>query len=410
MPTIVVSRQTYRELVDGSPMDQPPWPQPLIAVAPIDTAKQDDVAESLSRVHWDLVIVDEAHILSGPQRMALLERLISAKVVGRLLLITATPLPFFGPCLQKREDRLTSLLPDLAFTNWFAQIQDWEGQPIVRQPVQWAAVDYRRGPDEVAFLQMLQDGLREQVTNQATAFVRQILLQRAASSAFAVEQSLKRLQRSLKLQAEEDNILGIISRSDENSEDVDDDNLPEEPWSRGWGNHDAAIAFVEASLASLEQVQSDEKLATVTRLLQGLVLQPGSKVCVISSYLDSLSYLHSALSELNITADSATGEQAFSEREEAVSRFLREGTILLTTDVVMEGFSLAQVNHVIHFDLPQSPKILMQRQGRFDRFSRTQPLTMYYFRDTSGVLSLDQLVEQLIEKGKELLRSGILPE
>ena len=177
--SIMVSRQAYRELLAGTLIGESPWRQHSIAVAPIDTAKQDDIAESLAQVHWDLVIIDQAHVLSGPHRLALLKRLVSADAIGRLLLMTATPLPFFRPFLTERGNGGTSPLPNLAFTNWFADLLDWEGKVIVRPPVQWITVEYQRGPDEVEFLQMLCGGLQELTTTQTGEFVQGTLLQRS---------------------------------------------------------------------------------------------------------------------------------------------------------------------------------------------------------------------------------------
>lgn len=403
MPSIVVSRPAYRELLARTPVNELPWRQPLIAVAPIDTAKQDDIAESFAQVHWDLVIIDEAHLLSGPHRMALLRRLMSANAIGRLLLMTATPLPFFGPFLAKREEVVTSPLADLAFTNWFTGLRNWEGELIVRPPVRRITVEYQRGPDEVAFLQTFCRGLGELTTNQTSAFVQTILVHRAASSIFAVEQSLRRLQRTLALRATQASEL--LAGPTDDLEDLYDDTISEQSWNSLWENGNAAIRFVESSLNSLEQVQSDEKLASVTKLLQQLLDDSTCKICVISSYVDSLNYLHSAISDLNITAGLITGGQIFMEREEAVRRFLHDGRLLLATDAVMEGFNMAQVNHVIHFDLPQNPNRLMQRQGRFDRIGRTEPLSSYHFRDTSGALPSEQQVESTLSKIEQLTRT-----
>jgi superfamily II DNA/RNA helicase len=131
---------------------------------------------------------------------------------------------------------------------------------------------------------------------------------------------------------------------------------------------------------------------------------------VISFCLDSLNYLQSAVSDLDIAAELITGGQSFSEREQSINRFLKEGTLLLATDAVMEGFALPQVNDVIHFDLPQNPRTLMQRQGRFDRIGRNEPLVMYYLRDTSGALPLEQQVERLVSKAEALRNTGVLTD
>ena len=410
VPNIVISRQSYRELVAETPVGESPWPQPIIAIAPIDTAKQSDIAESLAEVHWDLVIIDEAHRLSGPQRMAMLERLISGKAVGRLLLMTATPFPLFSPFVDKHEEPFTSLLPDLSITNWLAGLRDWDGGLIATRPVQWVTVEYRRGSDELAFLQILQDGLRQFATDRNSAFMSTMLLRRAESSIFAVEQSLRRLHRTLAVQPGITKGMEPVADTAEDSDDALVEEVAEKTSNVIWEDNHAARQFVESCLDSLEQVQSDEKLASVTKLLKELIVRPASKICMISSCLDSLSYLHSTVSDLGIAADLVSSGHTFSERHDIIDRFRQEGTLLLATDAVMEGIILPEVNHVIHIDLPWNPMRMMQRQGRFDRIGRSEPLAMYFLHDTSGALPFDQQLERVLAKVEELRRTGILSE
>ena len=232
----------------------------------------------------------------------------------------------------------------------------------------------------------------------------------AADSEDVSQQSLRRLHRGLasrKILAESEE---PVPQDTEESEDTVDEDVSEAFPNLIWEDEDAARQYVETCLESLEQVQSNEKLSSLTELLQQLVSRPSSKICVISSFVDSLNYLHAAATDLDIAAEVVTGSQSHGERQEAINRFLGEGKLLLATDAVVEGLGLEQVNQVIHFDLPQNPTRLMQRQGRFDRIGRTEPLTMYYLRDTSGAVPFDQHIERLFVKAEEVRRTGILPE
>jgi len=47
---------------------------------------------------------------------------------------------------------------------------------------------------------------------------------------------------------------------------------------------------------------------------------------------------------------------------------------------------LPDIEHVIHYDLPMNPEVLERRRGRFDRFGRMVPCTMYLLRDESGAI------------------------
>ena len=86
VPVIQVDREFFRELEASAPPKTNPWPQPIIAVVSLDLAKRSEVARSLVATKWDLVLVEQAHSLAG-QRAALLDEMLGANAVGRLLLL-----------------------------------------------------------------------------------------------------------------------------------------------------------------------------------------------------------------------------------------------------------------------------------------------------------------------------------
>ena len=70
---------------------------------------------------------------------------------------------------------------------------------------------------------------------------------------------------------------------------------------------------------------------------------------------------------------------------------------MIGTDAAMEGSAMPQVAHAIQYDLPANPLSVAQRCGRFDRYGRTTPLTMYVLKDESGVLeSESSLIDKVI--------------
>ena len=83
--------------------------------------------------------------------------------------------------------------------------------------------------------------------------------------------------------------------------------------------------------------------------------------------------------------------------------------MLLATDVASEGVNLHhQCHHIIHYDLPWSIITLIQRNGRIDRFGQKQsPIIRYLMVETrEGFLAGDQeIFQRLIEKVEEINRS-----
>jgi superfamily II DNA/RNA helicase len=124
-------------------------------------------------------------------------------------------------------------------------------------------------------------------------------------------------------------------------------------------------------------------------------------------YADTLSYLYSATDDLGIQVYKATGVDSFAERQATIQGFLEQGGLLVSTDAGLEGATLQEVAHVIHYDLPSNPKILDQRLGRFDRYGREVPCTMYLLRDESGAMPVEfPPTDSIISEHRSRMLSG----
>ncbi|MDZ4781096.1 MAG: DEAD/DEAH box helicase [Planctomycetia bacterium] len=434
LPVVFVTRQVFREMEAAVPIGESPLNVDGIYVIGQDLAKQSDLAASLSAANWDLVIVDEAHRLASPQRAALLDRVVAADVVRRLLLLTATPLPMLEPWLRPSPDQPARLPSPLVLTNWYGVLKDWDGSNVDRQRVEWSVVSYSRNSDEVKFLSgllVLMPTLKS--GGDGTSVLTQVLIRRrAGSSLFAVEQSLQRLRSNLEVrmrldgkveQVEQDlgpvchiensTVEGTAAIGDETSTaQTEPDSDIEEVAATTlllpveWADLPAAVAVVEQCLDVLDCVSADEKLNALKGLIQSIIeSQIGSvpKICVFSMYADTVSYLHTAMEDVGLPLFKLTGGSSFTERQATVELFLREGGLILGTDgALSEGISLPQVAHVVHYDLPSNPLILAKRCGRFDRFGRTGPLTMYVLKDESGVLAFESRLIERVALNRDL--------
>ena len=145
MPVIQVDRKFFRELEASAPPKTNPWPQPIIAVVSLDLAKRPEIAQSLIAAKWDLVLVDQAHSLAG-QRAALLDEMLRAAAIGRLLLLGVTD-----------EGASKVPIPGLVTWNWYQRIADLSGAASPSMAIVLHVVEYERSPSEVDFLRKLRD-------------------------------------------------------------------------------------------------------------------------------------------------------------------------------------------------------------------------------------------------------------
>ena len=411
VPVFLVTRQVYRELEAAVQIGQSPWVGRSIYVISQDLAKQNDFSASLSGVTWDLVIVDEAHHFASPKRAKLLNRLIGAGAVLKLLLVTATPFPALEKLLYPLSDQSTGFPTPYAVTSWLGELRNWDGTMVERPRVDLKVVPYTRGNDELKFLSKLLSLLPEPETAIGVSrFLIRLLIQRAASSVFAIDQSLQRLSHRLKITVEEAESLFSKEIMDLTEADVDLEEVEPkiEQMSFEWTDEQISLTSVEQCLEELDTVSTDEKLNLVKNLIRSIIdEQTGDvpQICIFSMYNDTVSYLHTATEDIGIPSFKITGAVTFTERQAAVNRFLKSGGVLIGTDGgLSEGIELTKITHVIHYDLPSNPMIFEQRRGRFERYGRDTPCKVYLLRDESGILPLES---RLVESAASLHRSGI---
>jgi ATP-dependent RNA helicase RhlE len=90
------------------------------------------------------------------------------------------------------------------------------------------------------------------------------------------------------------------------------------------------------------------------------------------------------------------------EREQALEGF-KSGKveILVATDIVSRGIDIADVSHVINYDMPQHAEDYVHRLGRTGRMSKEgDAVTLYTASDREFLQSIENFVNQPIERRK----------
>jgi ATP-dependent RNA helicase RhlE len=90
------------------------------------------------------------------------------------------------------------------------------------------------------------------------------------------------------------------------------------------------------------------------------------------------------------------------EREEALKGF-RQGKyeVLVATDIASRGLDIADVSHVINFDVPQHPEDYIHRIGRTGRADQSgDALTLMVAADASHVFAIERFIAQKIQRVK----------
>ncbi len=95
--------------------------------------------------------------------------------------------------------------------------------------------------------------------------------------------------------------------------------------------------------------------------------EPDSAI-VFCNTRDTVNFIGSFLQNRGFDAEVLTGELTQSQRERVMSK-IKGGRLqyLVATDVAARGIDIADLSHVINYDLPESPEVYVHRTGRTGR-------------------------------------------
>ena len=331
------------------------WASEPLVVASLPLVRQATYRHALAAIDYDLVIVDEAHVLKN--RASAAWQLVNSLKTRFLLLLSATPVGnnlselynlilLLRPGLLKteatfrrdygqlaaledrdRRDRLRGLLREVMVRNTRAHID-------LHLPRRLAATEVVT-PDaaEAAVLDRLSAYVRERyATASATERWRLTMLQmQAGSSPSALRHGLR-----------------------EGDAGPRDDLAP--------------------VLNALDAVGTSAK----TRTLRALVRRaPGDKKIVFTRFRATLEEVAQALRADGHQVAVFHGGLTAAAKEAAIAAFEADAEILLSSEIGGEGRNLQFCRTVVNFDLPWNPTTIEQRVGRVHRLGQTRDVFVF---------------------------------
>ncbi len=395
------------------------WMKENQIITSMDFAKQEDIIKSFSSVHFDLIIVDEAHKMSAyryiekvdkTQRYRLGE--ILSKITDHLLFLTATP--------HKGDEENFRLFLDLLEPGFFAtkemfqesknnkenplfirrlkeDLKDFEGKPLFL-PRYVNTIKYNLGinsPEEKELYNELSKYVESQYNlalskdkKRNIAFALVILQRRFASSIYALMKSLERRKNRLNsLLSNDKKEEGEIYRIDlEEVEELSE----EERWEKEelWEALSAAetkeelekeIATIDLLIEKSKEIikaEKEIKLKELKNAIQTLSEKyqehNDKKIVIFTESKDTLDYLEKKVKEWGYSVAIIHGGMSYDERIKAEGIFKNEKQILIATEAAGEGINLQFCHLMINYDIPWNPNRLEQRMGRIHRYGQTK--------------------------------------
>ena len=436
------------------------WLDQNQVITSLDLAKREDILPGLRQVHWDLVIVDEAHRMSArdeshkSQRYRLGELLRDS--ADNMLLLTATPhkgdphnftvflqlldrdayadVKSIREAMERRRAPFYLRRTKEAMVYFPKRQPDgaWAAKPVFTKRITRTA-GFAIDGDEFALYQEVTRFVKRQSARaaaqgddrraRAVGFLMSLYQRRLASSAYAMRRSLenraKRLEEGLK-QAKSlaQTAPPDLPDWDELEEFEDDERERLERMLEAItlaGNADEVAAEVSElrSLAErakgVEEADAEAKLVRLRDVLQeqGFFDDPDQRLLIFTEFKDTLDYLMERLKVWGFQAGCIHGGMKPGSRDEPGTRIyaeqqFRDGAIqvLVATEAAGEGINLQCCHILFNYDIPWNPNRLEQRMGRIHRYGQRFDCLIFNFVAANTIEG--RVLQRLLSKLQEI--------
>lgn len=137
-------------------------------------------------------------------------------------------------------------------------------------------------------------------------------------------------------------------------------------------------------------------------LLQHLLSTPFESAIIFTRTKHRAKRLAEKLSKTGHAAVALQGNMSQAQRERAMGGFRKNKfNVLVATDIAARGIDVAQVSHVINFDVPNTPEAYTHRIGRTGRAERSgQAFTFVTGEDRSMIKAIERKLGKPIKRAR----------
>ncbi len=434
------------------------WMEQDQVITSLDLAKRDDILPGLKQVHWDLVIIDEAHRMSArdesrkSQRYRLGELL--RDTTDHILLLTATPhkgdpknFTLFLALLdqdvyadvksiQEAMDRrsapfyLRRTKESMVYFPKPQQDGSWIANPVFTKRIPRTAGFKIDGPEWNLYQKItkfVKDQSRRVARDnnpraRAIGFLMSLYQRRLASSIYAIKRSLEKRAKKLEDSLRDAQILSktvlpnlptyeeLEEYEDQEREELEKllDAVTLASDAEDVRTEVAQLYELAQDAQSVQDTGTEAKLECLQEVLRdhGFFDDVDQRLLIFTEFKDTLDYLVVQLEQWGFTVGSIHGSMKPGSRDEPGTRLhveqnFREGRIqvLVATEAAGEGINLQCCNILFNYDIPWNPNRLEQRMGRIHRYGQLNDCLIFNFvsQNTIEGRVLDRLLDKLQE-------------
>ena len=436
------------------------WLEQKQIITSLDLAKRAEILPGLRQVHWDLVIVDEAHRMSARDEThkSLRYRLgeLLRDSTDHILLLTATP--------HKGDPQNFTLFLQLLDRDAYADVKSireamarrrapfylrrtkeamvyfperqtdgqWTAKPVFTKRIPRTA-DFSIDGPEFELYQKITRFVKRQSARAAAqgddprawavGFLMSLYQRRLASSTYAMRRSLenraKRLEEGLKRAQD------LVRTAPPNIPDPEEleefEDAERERLERMLeaitlaGNAEqvreeiAELLGLADEAKAVEGSGSEAKLGHLRNIMQdeGFFDRPDQRLLLFTEFKDTLDHLMEQLKAWGFSVGCIHGGMKSGSRDEPGSRLyteqqFREGGIqvLVATEAAGEGINLQCCHILFNYDIPWNPNRLEQRMGRIHRYGQRHDCLIFNFVASNTIEG--RVLQRLLDKLQEI--------
>lgn len=355
-------------------------------ISSINLAKRKQNSQYILKIHYDMVIVDEAHHLKNRKTVAW--NFVNKLDKNSILLLTATPIQNnleelynlitllkpgqlstysdfkknfvkSGELMEpKNVEKLRSLVADVMVRNKRSDVDIKFTKRYAR------TIEVRLSPIEKRFYDLISDFVRDnynQGEKGMSQFTLKIIQEELGSSVYSVMPTLEKLlnNESISIKSRE-SIEGFIKVAKE---------------------------------IAMRKYEENTKGKELIKIINDF----GDKVIVFTKYKTTVRFLKELLEQNRFQVAIFHGGMTRKEKEHQIEYFRNSAQILVSTEAGGEGRNLQFCNAMVNYDLPWNPMAIEQRIGRIHRVGQKRDVYIFNLeaKDTIESYILDILDKKI---------------
>jgi SNF2 family DNA or RNA helicase len=342
------------------------WAHYPKVISSINLAKRKQNSQHILKIHYDMIIVDEAHHLKNRKTVAW--NFVNKLDKNSILLLTATPIQNnleelynlitllkpgqlstysdfkknfvkSGELMEpKNVEKLRSLVADVMVRNKRSDVD-------IKFTKRYAkTIEVRLSPIEKKFYDLISDFVRDnynQGEKGMSQFTLKIIQEELGSSVYSVMPTLEKLS----------NNESISMKSRKSIEGFMD------------------IAKEIATRKYEENTKGKELIKIINDF--------GDKVIVFTKYKTTVEFLKKLLKQNGYEVAIFHGGMTRREKENQIEYFRDGAQVLISTEAGGEGRNLQFCNAIVNYDLPWNPMAIEQRIGRIHRVGQKRDVYIF---------------------------------